>query len=62
MGHLNEYKMVSHCGFGLLSLISNDTEYLFKYLLGICIFSFKNAYSNPLSFFKLNSLFFVVEL
>ena len=62
MGHPNEYKVVSHCGFGLLSLLSDDIEYLFKCLLAICIFSFKNAYLNPLPFFKLNSLVFVVEL
>lgn len=47
-------EVVSHCGFDLNFLMTNDVDHLFMSLLNcMCIFFWKNVCSDPLPSFKL---------
>ena len=54
--------MILHCGFICILLMISDIEHPFVYLLDICILLWKNVYSVPLSTFKSDFVFFIIEL
>ena len=45
-----------------IPMMFSDVEHLFMCLLAVCIASFENVYSGPLSIFKLDYLVFAAGL
>ena len=54
--------MIPHCTFDLHFPVISDIEYLFMYLLAICMSPWKNVFSCPMPIFNWIVRVFAVEL